>query len=77
MATSKQNNNDQPVEDNGISHYARYTEAHKKYQNSEKGKAARAKYQSSEKGKAARKRAQQNRADKIKEALRLLDEKNS
>ncbi len=55
-----------------ISHYKQYTAAHKKYQNSEKGKTARAKYQDSEKGKNARKRYQNRRNLRQSLALKVL-----
>jgi hypothetical protein len=57
-----------------MSHYSKYEAAHKKYQSSEKGKAAREKYMKSEKGVAARKKAQKGRAERIREALRLMEE---
>lgn len=60
-----------------VSHYRMYTEAHKKYQASEKGRAARAKYQASDKGRAARKRAQAKRKAKVAEALRLLEDREA
>ncbi len=56
------------------SHYARYTESHQKYQNSEKGKAARKRYQDSPKGKEARKKSQQKAAVRRKAAMKLLKE---
>ncbi len=55
-----------------VSHYKQYTQAHKKYQNSEKGKSARSKYQNSEKGKAARKRYQNRRNMRQSLALKVL-----
>ncbi len=57
-----------------VSHYALNTEAHKKYEASEKGKVARARYQNSPKGVAARKRyhARRNmRAKLLDEAMRM------
>ena len=56
------------------SHYAKYTTAHKKYEGSEKGKAARQRYMSSDKGKAARKRYQTKRNAEIKELLKAARE---
>jgi hypothetical protein len=56
------------------SHYAKYTEAHKKYEQSEKGKRARQKYMSSAKGKAARKKYQTKRNAEIKELLKAARE---
>ncbi len=56
------------------SHYAKYTQAHKKYEQSEKGRRARQKYMSSAKGKAARKRYQGKRNAEIKQLLKAARE---
>jgi hypothetical protein len=61
-------------ETESLSHYAKYKEAHLKYQNSEKGKAARERYQNSTKGKEARKRYQQRQRELNKVARQLLRE---
>ncbi len=57
-----------------LSHYQRYKDAHLRYQDSEKGKAAREKYMTSEKGKNNRKRYQKDRREEMKAALALANE---
>ncbi len=56
------------------SHYAKYTRAHKKYEGSTKGKAARERYMNSVKGKAARKRYRAKRDAENKRILKLARE---
>lgn len=56
------------------SHYAKYTQAHKKYEQSAKGQAAREKYMKSPKGIAARKRYRAKRDAENKRILKLAKE---
>lgn len=56
------------------SHYAKYTQAHKKYEQSVKGRAAREKYMSSEKGKVTRKKYMKKRYEEQKEILKQAKE---